>query len=270
AAIQPGDPTAHSKVYDPSPVSTLVQATNLGISVKDSPRNTIVLVTRLDNAQPVEGANVVIRDRENKVFWTGVTGADGIAVAPNTDLRRKKEKTDEEQDDWESTWYSLSELHFVIFAEKDGDVAYVGSDWNEGVSPWEFDVRYDLAEAEPQLRGTVFADRGVYKLGEEVHFKLVARADTPDGMQLLAPGAKIDIELRDSHAKEIDTRTLVINNWSSAEWTFRIPQDAPLGTFNVVATSADHRGEINGSILVAAYRRPDFRVDTTLTADSAL
>ena len=47
-------------------------------------------------------------------------------------------------------------------AEKDGDVAYVGSDWNEGVEPWEFGVPFSLDEAEPLLSGTVFSDRGVY------------------------------------------------------------------------------------------------------------
>jgi uncharacterized protein YfaS (alpha-2-macroglobulin family) len=266
AAIEPGDPIANSNVYDPSPVSTLVQATNLGISVKDSPHNTIILVTRLDDGKPVEGAAVSIRDKANKVFWSGSTDASGIAVAPNTDLRRDRSKPPDEED----YWGNLSEIHFVVIAQKDGDVAYVGSDWNEGLMPWEFDLRYDLSEAEPQLRGKVFADRGVYKLGEEVHFKLVARADTPDGMQLLAPGSKVQITLRDSHANEIDHRTLDVNAWSSAEWTYRIPNEAPLGDYSVQAESKDQRGAINGHLLVAAYRRPDFRVDVTLDANSSL
>ncbi|HKR62631.1 MAG TPA: alpha-2-macroglobulin family protein, partial [Thermoanaerobaculia bacterium] len=267
AAIQPGDQVAKSKIYNPDPVSTVVQSTNLGISIKDSPRNTLILVTRLEDVAPVEGAKVTIRDRANKVVWTGTTGADGIAIAPNTDLRRKKESTG---DEWEDSWYSLSELHFVVIAEKDGDVAYVGSDWNEGIGPWDFNVRYDLAEAEPQLRGTIFADRGVYKLGEEVHFKAVVRADATDGMQLLAPGTKLDVILRDSHAKEIDRRSVTVNAWSSAEWTFRIPTDSPLGTYNITGSTENSRGLVQGDFLVAAYRRPDFRVDATLSANDTL
>ncbi len=270
AAIEPGDPVAQSKVYDPSPVSTVVQSTNLGISVKDSPRNTLIMVTRLEDAKPVAGAKVSIRDRDNKVFWTGTTDAGGIAIAPNSDLRRKK-ATNEEPNQWEDSWYALSELHFVVVAEKDGDVAYVGSDWNEGIGPWEYGVRYDLAEADPQFRGTIFVDRGVYKLGEEVHFKAIVRADTPDGIQLVPAGTKIDVILHDSHAKEIDKRSVAVNAWSSAEWTFKIPGDAPLGTYDVSATTADaHGGNVRGDFLVAAYRRPDFRVDATLNADSTI
>lgn len=270
AAIQPGEAFAKSNIYNPEPVSTLVQATNLGISVKDSPKNTLIYVTRLDDAKPVQGAKVSIRDRENKVFWTGTTDANGLAIAPNTDLRRKPAAERAKQEEWEGDWYALGEIHFVVIAEKDGDVGYVGSDWNEGITPWEFNVAYEVNEADPQFRGTVFVDRGVYKLGEEVHFKLIARADTPDGMQLLPAGAKVNVVLRDSHAKEIDTRTVTTNAWSSAEWTFRLPSDAPLGTYSVHAKSDQHRGQLYGEFLVAAYRRPDFRVDTTLDAPTSL
>jgi len=266
--VQPGDTMAKSKVYDPAAVSTLVQSTNLGLSVKDSPQNTLVLVTHLDDAQPVAGANVSIRDKENKVVWTGTTGADGIAIAPNTDLRRNKQPSQNEYED--DYWTALGDLHFVVIAEKDGDVAYVGSDWNEGITPWELDVELNLSEAEPQFRGTVFADRGVYKLGEEVHLKLIARADTPNGMQLLPAGTKVDITLRDSHSKELDSRTIELSPWSSSEWTFRVPQEAPLGTYSVSAKSPGQRGVIAGELLVAAYRRPEFRVDTTLDANSTL
>ena len=96
-----------------------------------------------------------------------------MAIAPNTPLR--------EADNW---W----KFAFVVTAEKDGDIAYVGSDWNEGIQPWDFGVPFNLNEASPLLRGTVFSDRGVYKLGEEVTFKAVLRRQRPDGIRLLAAG----------------------------------------------------------------------------------
>jgi uncharacterized protein YfaS (alpha-2-macroglobulin family) len=265
-AMQPGDVLANAPIYSSDVRAALIQSTNLGISVKDSPQNTIVMVTRLDDAKAVAGATVSIRDRNNKVFWTGTTDANGIAVAPNTDLRR----VENVQDDWEASWRAMSDLHFVVTAEKDGDVAYVGSDWNEGVGPWDFGVNYDIAEANPLLRGTIFTDRGVYKLGEEIHFKLIVRADTPNGMQLLPQGTKIAVVLRDSQNKELDKRDVAVNAWSSAEWTYKVPGEAPLGNYYVSATMKPRRGEIGHSFLVAAYRRPEFRVDTTLNANSTL
>jgi len=277
AAVEAGEPIPKAKAWEGEPKrrATLVQVTNLGISVKDSPLNTLVLVTTLDDGKPVEGATVTIRTLDNNVAWSGKTDAHGIATAPNTHLRvpEKPLPPDPTKNSWEQgedQWQAASNLHFIVTAEKDGDVAYVASNWNEGIQPWEFDLNFDLTERTGLLRGTVFTDRGVYKLGEEVHFKAVLRSDTPRGMQLLAPGTKVDITVNDSHAKNVDSRSLTLNEWSSAEWTWRVPADGPLGTYSINATVNGERLEIDGSFLVAAYRRPDFRVDATLSGASSV
>jgi hypothetical protein len=51
--------------------------------------------------------------------------------------------------------------------------------------PWDFGTNVNLRERDPLLRGSVFTDRGVYRLGEEVHLKAVLRHNTPTGIQLL-------------------------------------------------------------------------------------
>ena len=272
AAMEPGETVPGAQPYTTETRATIVQVTNLGISVKDSPQNTLILVTRLDDAKPVAGATVSIRHRDNKVVWTGTTDEKGIAIAPTTDLRRipPEKKQGEEEYGEEEYWRSLSELHFLVIAEKDGDVAYVGSDWNEGITPWELGTGYDISEARPLLRGTVFTDRGVYKLGEEAHLKAIVRSDTPNGMKLLPSGTKVELVIRDSHAREVDKRTVTLNDWSSADWTFKVPEGGALGTYSIYATVPGNRLEVFGSFLVAAYRRPEFRVDAKLDAPNAL
>src|SRR5205807_4613381 len=190
-----------------------------------------------------------------------------IAVAPNTDLRvDRKAKKGNENDEEEGSWQGLEGVHFIVTAEKDGDVAYVGSDWHEGVGPYDFAGMFNLDEALPTLRGTVFTDRGVYKPGEDVHAKVILRSDTPSGMQLLRTGTTVSLETTDSHSKEVDKRTVTLNDWSGAEWIWRIPADANLGNYSVTASVKDQRLEAAGEFLVAAYRRPEFRTDVTLTA----
>jgi alpha-2-macroglobulin len=271
AVIKPGDAIPKSLRYTEENAGTIVQVTNLGISVKDSPQNTLVLVSRLDNAAPVAGAKVSIRTVNNKVFWTGTTDASGIAVAPNTDLRVDRTKKNENGEDVEENiWEALGGVHFVVTAEKDGDTAYVASDWNQGIQPWDFELHFDLTEARPLLRGTIFTDRGVYKPGEELHAKVVLRSDTPTGMQLLHAGTAVDILVNDSLGKEVDKRTVTLNDWSSAEWTWTVPAEAALGDYNVSAKIASQRLMVNGEFLVAAYRRPEFRVDVTLKSPSTI
>ena len=70
------------------PRRSLLQVTNLGLSVKDSPQSTLVFVTRLDNAEPVAGASVAITDQNNRAVWRGTTNADGVAIAPAPGVRQ--------------------------------------------------------------------------------------------------------------------------------------------------------------------------------------
>jgi uncharacterized protein YfaS (alpha-2-macroglobulin family) len=261
--------------------ASLVQVTNLGLTVKDSPQNTLVMVTRLDNGAPVSGARVSIVRPDNTTHWSGTTAADGVVVAPATPLR--------DPDNW---W----QFAFIVMAEKDGDIAYVGSDWNEGISPWELGTGINLAESAPLLRGTVFTDRGVYRLGEEIHFKAILRRNAPAGIELLPAGTPVIITVRDSQNRVVDRRTVRANNWSSAEWTMTLPAEGSLGNYSLRAllesdrpkprpANTQRRGaeqvdedddyrlyqkSVHGSFLVAAYRRPDFRVDLTLNPAGAI
>jgi uncharacterized protein YfaS (alpha-2-macroglobulin family) len=278
AAVRPGTAIERARTYGGNITrSTIVQVTNLGLSVKDSPQNTLVFVTRLDTGAPVANAAVSIVRLDNTIFWQGQTDAQGVAIAADTPLRSP----------------DGGRFSFLVTAEKDGDIAYVGSDWNEGIDPWEFGTSYNLREAEPMLRGSVFTDRGVYRLGEEVHFKAIIRENTPKGVRLLPAGTPVVIVVRDSQDRPVDTRTLKVNAWSSADWTMTLPADGALGSYSIRAfleadtpkpktpeqrrLTADpgprddayvpYYKVVHGSFLVAAYRRPDFRVDVTLRAD---
>ena len=249
--------------------ASLIQVTNLAISVKDSPQNTLIFVTTLDSAVPVAGAHVSIIGKDGRPSWSGTTGPDGFALAPQSRMRDPQQ---------------YPAFSFVVTAEKDGDVAYLGSDWNDGIMPWDFGLRFDLDEADPLLRGSVFADRGVYKPGEEVHLKAILRSNTPSGVKLLPEGTAVWITVHDARDTLVDERTIKVNGWSAAEWTMTVPADGTLGEYAVRAlleadkpkpapAQAPDREEnldrswkksVNGGFLVAAYRRPDFRVDVSL------
>ncbi len=284
AAVQEGQTIPRSRTYGDGPKTraTVVQVTNLGLTVKDSPQNTLVFVTRLDTALPVEGATVSIVTLENQIAWSGTTNADGVAIAPALPLRGPKR------------WYE-NKFEFLVTVEKDGDVAYLGSDWTEGVDPWEFGISYDAAEQQSLLRGTVFADRGVYRLGEEIHFKAILRHDTATGIKVPDAGTPVYVSVRDSQDREVDQREVKLSAWGSVEWTQTLPAEGALGNYSVLMRLrpfvdaakkpsgeltrelnvrdvdsepdvAEPRDSISGGFLVAAYRRPDFRVDATLTS----
>src|SRR5262249_52460712 len=71
AAMKDGEPIerAMPAEHESKPHSTLVQVTNLGITVKDSPLSTLIFVTRLDTGAPVADARVSVINRANKGIW---------------------------------------------------------------------------------------------------------------------------------------------------------------------------------------------------------
>ncbi|HWF86638.1 MAG TPA: Ig-like domain-containing protein, partial [Vicinamibacterales bacterium] len=266
AAIRQGQPIARARTFPggSDTIASIVQVTNLGITVKDSPQNTLVFVTRLDTGVPVPGADVSIVRLDNQVAWSGRTDPQGVALAPQMALRNQR------------NWNKFA---FIVTASKDGDLAYVSSDWNEGVEPYAFGMAYDISEAQPLLRGTVFTDRGVYKLSEDIHVKAILRRDTPSGIQLIKKDTPIYVAVHDSRGKVVDRRTVTINAWSTTEWVMHLPGDGALGDYEIVTAleknvledktprppeeedaEDDWQKSVRGSFLVAAYRRPEFRV----------
>ena len=144
-----------------------------------------------------------------------------MAIAPALPLRTPQR------------WFDIK-FEFLVVVEKDGDTAYLGSDWTEGITPWEFGSDLDLSEQNSLLRGTVFADRGVYRLGEEVHFKAILRNDTPTGIKVPDAGTQVYVMVRDSQDREVDQRTVRLSAWGSAEWTETLPADGALGNYSVM------------------------------------
>ena len=238
----------------------LLQITNLGISVKDSSQSTLVFVTRLDSGLPVRDARVAIVDQTNVTRWRGTTDGDGVALVPALALRSPDGPFD---------------FRFIVTAEKDGDAAFVDSNWGREAN-LPSTHRSDRVNASgASLRGTVFADRGVYKESEEVHLKAVVREDTPTGMRLLPPGSALDVVVRNAYRVEVDRRRIAVNRWSSTEWTWRVPDDAwALGKYSIELSRAgtlrpdEDPPDVEGSFVVAAFPQPTFRVDATLTADT--
>ncbi|HEY0787271.1 MAG TPA: MG2 domain-containing protein, partial [Thermoanaerobaculia bacterium] len=234
----------------PVPKSTVVQATDIGLTLKHSPFGALIWATRLSDAAPVAGASVEIRDLGNRVVWRGTTGADGVAVAPNVNLRKE--------------WW---QLEFIAIAEKEGDTAYVASDWHEGIVPWEFGMPFAPDPSTQNLRGTIFTDRGVYRPGEEVRAKLILRDDAGQEIVLFPAGTKVKLELRNARNDVVAEETVTLGPWSSAEWAWEIPSTVVLGQYLLSAKIAGREDAVARGFLVAAYRRPDFRVDADLGAD---
>jgi alpha-2-macroglobulin len=233
--------------------SALVQRTNLGITLKSSPANVFVAVTALSTGRAVGDARVSLYGgTSDEPFFTGKTSAEGFITANSEAMKR------------------CEVCEIVAVVEADNDLAYAQSRWrswgddtpyidseNSNVlKPSELEKNWPLEPGEMRA-GSVFAERGVYKLGEEAHVKGVMRTETADGLAFPKKGAKLRLEMTDPQGLVIAKREVELSERGSFEAKLKIPLSGAQGTYSV------NVGPASTSMLVAAYRKPDFVVDVT-------
>ena len=247
------------------------------ISVKDSPQNTLIWVTRLDNAAPrARGARL---DRP--------AGRQGDVDRHDRRRRRRDRAADA--------------------AARSAQLVRVRVPRHGGEGRRRRLRRQRLERRHPAVGIRIAASISTKPIrccaersspiaastssGEEVHFKAVLRSNTPAGVRLLPEGTAVSIAVRDARDKVVDERigqgerlehggvdadacrpkarsaTTACARSSRAIARNRSRTARPAG--RVRRGQREWKKTVSGGFLVAAYRRPDFRVDVTLTGDVA-
>ena len=152
-------------------VSTSVLVTNLAVHLKHGRESSLVWVTSLDRGQPVAGAHVSVRDCAGKIWFEGDTDAKGLANAKDAlplvpDVASCKGRRE-----------------LYAFARTAEDISFTSSAWSDGIQPWNFNLRAETYRRKPLTIHTVF-DRTLFRAGETVSMKHLARTPTGDGFRL--------------------------------------------------------------------------------------
>ena len=144
-----------------------------------------------------------------------------------------------------------------ILARHGQDVAIV-TPWSYGFGP----VRAD------DLQAYIYTDRPVYRPGHTVHIKAVIRQEKND--EVLLPGAKtMTLAVMDADNKTVLSQDLPVGAHGTVAMDLTLASDAGLGYYTV-RVSGD-AAEINqGSFYVEEYKKPEYQVKVTPTAQRVL
>lgn len=227
-------------------VATSVLVTNLAVHLKHGRESSLVWVTSLDRGKPVPNARVSVRDCHGRVYFEGTTDSSGIALAGD-----RLPAAPAVPDCGEGTGVLFA------FARLGEDVAFTQSNWNEGIQPWNFNLRALERRRGSVAVHTVF-DRPLFRPGETVGMKHVARM--PDGAGFRMPTAA-DLP-KSAEIEHIGSgqRTKLAARFDAggiAESTWSIPPEAKLGTYRLYWAGADT--ESDASFRVEAFRVPLMR-----------
>ncbi|WP_269532756.1 alpha-2-macroglobulin [Chitinimonas sp. BJYL2] len=218
--------------------------TNLAVHFRRGFDDALVWVTTLDKGWLVNGAVVGIYDCRGKLLASG--------------------KTDK-QGGWHYRQALPPERYdcpLFVFARQGADVSFVASDWREGIESWRFGINTEYDRQRRQGYHAVF-DRGLYRAGETVSMKLLARERTASGFGPLA-ASQLPAQVRLRHQGSDDSIVLPVR-WhaGSAELSWQIPSTAKLGGYAVElerqrGKQVDHLGYA-GLFQVAEFRVPLMR-----------
>jgi hypothetical protein len=98
-----------------------------------------------------------------------------------------------------------------------------------------------------------FLDRGIYRPGQTVNFKLIAVHNTKKEYSILAK-RKIKITMNDLNGKAISELELTTNDFGTASGSFVIPSSVVTGTWSLFTTDG------SAYFQVEEYKRPKFEV----------
>jgi alpha-2-macroglobulin len=219
------------------PAAALV--TNLAVHFKQGKANSLVWVTELENARPVEDAAVTIADCSGAAIWSGMTDSRGLALVPQLDaLDNPTQCTAGDQngpDYYTDQNLALQNLSSgVLFvAQRGEDFSFVHSSWKNGIESWRFHLP-SIYQASNFNAHTVF-DRTLLRAGETVHMKHFIRAETLDGFSLPPPDKMPDtVSIRFEGGDQHYDFDLTWDADGTAATDFKIPVDAKLGEYQVV------------------------------------
>lgn len=224
----------------------LISFTDIGIVSKISGSRGLVWASQLSTGKPLAGAKVEVRTTDGKLTWSGTTDAEGVAMTPG---RAKLHGKSAEEIGYESLY---------IFVRKGEDWSLVNSSKTGGLASWNFNVSSDSSKKPVRLRGFMHTDRGLYRPGETVHIKGLART-TQLGQKLAVPRDKdVNIQIRGPRGNTIAVEEAKLSPFGGFWIDVEVPGDARLGDYSVTA-ELEH-GSFSSRFAVEEYRAATFEV----------
>ncbi|MFO0762492.1 MAG: MG2 domain-containing protein [Byssovorax sp.] len=226
----------------PATRNVVAQVTDLAISAKISQKGSLVWVTHLGTAAPVEGASVKIAvpgAQGAAVFKTDQNGFAQIPSSAFTPAQSGPERA-------------------VIFASTSDDFAYRRV--TDMLSGWRFGASADFGPDHPI--GMLFTDRGIYRPGDTVRIKGIFREEARSGTSTPA-NRPVELSVNGPEGESLQKLTPTLGAFGTFSVDVKVPDTGRLGTYAIQATmqgSPHDYADVSADFEVAEYRPAEFKV----------
>lgn len=220
------------------PQYRLLVVTPYNLMMKVGQDDVLLWATDLRTGRPVPG--LPLRVMTNAESADVTTDAEGLARVSFKRL-----------DPWERV---------TVVAHPDQPDGLVVRNWQDGISPWDFRLNTSYRGA-GTLVAYVQTERPVYRPGQTIHWKLIARVDNDGVYELPPPGTTVHVEINDANGETLFADDVELNEMGTASRDLPLADNAALGFYNIWVEGAEMIQP--PTILVAAYRKPEFEITVT-------
>lgn len=225
---------SHHGVY---PFRVLGNVTDLGVMLKVGPAAGLVWVASLSSAAPVFGASISLYAPTGERVWTGTTDERGLAITGGSSslLKAPVDGDPEGVDD------VYRDQRLIAVVEKGDDLAVVDGYWQNGIEAWNFGFDVDRSGSDVRVRGFLESDRGIYRPGETVHLKGIARELALDGSARVPSKREIGVKVEDGQGAAIFQENLTLSEFGGFHFDVALGPEAATGDYYVTATLGKQR-----------------------------
>ena len=226
-----------------SPVQSLINLTDLGMSARISRFGSLVWVTRLSSGSPVAQASVIVYADNGDIVCADQTDAQGLATFSAQQLKPIAHN-------------GGTDSHLLLVARFGDDYTYQRL---EPTSSLGGDMPVDYQQ-HARWAGLVFTDRGVYRPGETVKLSGFFRQTAEKGFALLS-GQDFQYTVVDTQGETIASGEGKLDSFGALSVDIGLTKSAALG-HTLVSIRLGRRDEerFSAGFEILSYKPAEFRV----------
>jgi alpha-2-macroglobulin len=215
-------------------------SSQVNLTFKLGATDALVWAVDLASQTPVANAPVTIYDSNGNQIISGTTDKNGLwkgAIEPQG-----------------------SAVYAELGSPGSEDYALATSSWNMGISPWDFGYSYNRQPPHTDLY--MYTDRPIYRPGQTVYFRGVARQAFNSRYELPQIN-EVPLTLKDANGTQLLSLSAQLSPYGTFNGAYELPEDAAPGYYTF---QNDGLG-LWFSFQVAEYRKPEIDLTVNFSAD---
>ncbi|MGE5376062.1 MAG: Ig-like domain-containing protein [Bacteroidota bacterium] len=228
------------QIQSPSKNIYFAVSSQINLTFKLGATEALVWAVDLTSQSPVANAPVTLYDQNGNQLTSGTTDKNGL---------------------WKGAVSPPEGLVFAVLGTPGSDnFAIATSSWNLGIAAGDFG--YSLDKQPPHTDIYMYTDRPMYRPGQTVYFRGVAR-QAFNGRYDLPQVNEVPLTLKDANGTQLLTLNASLSPYGTFNGEFALPEDAPPGYYTF--ENADLG--LSFSFQVAEYRKPEIDLAVDFSSD---